>query len=109
MPDRAHRRRPSSWFAFQPLAVKFAVLTGVVVLALGALVAAVVLGNARVADLLARRTVTWSKVKSHTTLMTPEHVLNREADARAGAVVAALHAGTPPVTGPGWTGQATQA
>lgn len=57
-----------------------------------------------VADLLARRTVTWSKVKSHTTLTTPDHVLNREADARAGAVVAALHAGTPPVTGPGWTG-----
>jgi ribonuclease HI len=59
---------------------------------------------AAVADLLARRTVTWSKVKSHTTLTTPEHVLNREADARAGAVVAALHAGAPPVTGPGWTG-----
>ena len=59
---------------------------------------------ADVADLLARRTVTWSKVKSHTRLMTPEHVLNREADARAGAVVAALHAGTSPVTGPGWTG-----
>ena len=59
---------------------------------------------AAVADLLASRTVTWSKVKSHTTLQTPEHVLNREADVRAGAVVAALHAGTAPVTGPGWTG-----
>ena len=59
---------------------------------------------AAVAELLATRTVTWSKVKSHTRLATPEHVLNREADARAGAVVAALHAGTPPVTGPGWTG-----
>ena len=59
---------------------------------------------AAVAALLADRTVTWSKVKSHTTLMTPDHVLNREADARAGAVVAALHAGTPPVTGPGWSG-----
>ena len=59
---------------------------------------------AAVADLLARRTVTWAKVKSHTTLMTPEHVLNREADVRAGAVVAALHAGMTPVTGPGWTG-----
>ena len=57
-----------------------------------------------VAALLGSRVVTWSKVKSHTTLMTPEHVLNREADARAGAVVAALQAGTPPVTGPGWTG-----
>ena len=59
---------------------------------------------AAVADLLTVRTVTWSKVKSHTTLTTPEHVLNREADARAGAVVAALHAGTAPLTGPGWTG-----
>jgi ribonuclease HI len=59
---------------------------------------------AAVADLLDHRTVTWSKVKSHATLTTPEHLLNREADARAGAVVAALHAGTPPVTGPGWTG-----
>jgi ribonuclease HI len=59
---------------------------------------------AAIADLLARRTVTWSKVKSHTRLTTPEHVLNREADVRAGAVVAALHAGEPPVTGPGWTG-----
>ena len=58
---------------------------------------------AAVAALLADRTVTLSKVKSHTTLMTPDHVLNREADARAGAVVAALHAGTPPVTGPGWS------
>ena len=58
---------------------------------------------ATVAELLDRRTVTWSKVKSHTRLTTAEHVLNREADARAGAVVAALHAGTPPVPGPGWT------
>ena len=58
---------------------------------------------ARIAALLAGRTVTWSKVKSHTTLTTSEHLLNREADERAGAVVAALHAGTPPVTGPGWT------
>lgn len=59
---------------------------------------------AAIAALLAGRRVTWSKVKSHTTLMTPEHVLNREADVRAGAVVAALHAGTAPETGPGWTG-----
>ena len=59
---------------------------------------------ADVAALLSARTVTWSKVKSHTTLMTAEHVLNREADLRAGAVVAALQAGTQPVTGPGWTG-----
>lgn len=59
---------------------------------------------AAVADLLTGRTVTWAKVKSHTTLTTPEHVLNREADTRAGAVVAALHAGTRPDTGPGWTG-----
>lgn len=57
---------------------------------------------ARVAELLAVRTVTWSKVKSHTTLTTPQHLLNREADARAGAVVAALHAGAQPDTGPGW-------
>jgi hypothetical protein len=28
----------------------------------------------------------------------------READVRAGAVVAALHAGEPPASGPGWTG-----
>ena len=59
---------------------------------------------AAIAALLAGRTVTWSKVKSHTLLTTSEHVLNREADARAGAVVEALQAGTPPVTGPGWTG-----
>ena len=57
---------------------------------------------ARIADLLAGRTVTWSKVKSHTTLMTSEHVLNREADVRAGAVVEALLAGQPWEAGPGW-------
>jgi ribonuclease HI len=54
--------------------------------------------------LLAGRTVTWSKVKSHTTLTTAEHVLNREADARAAAVVAAVTAGAAPECGPGWTG-----
>jgi ribonuclease HI len=59
---------------------------------------------ARIADLLAGRTVTWSKVKSHTTLTTREHLLNREADVRAGAVVEALGAGTPYDCGPGWTG-----
>ena len=53
-------------------------------------------------DLLHGRTVTWSKVKSHTTLTTSEHVLNREADARASDVVAALAAGRPPAPGPGW-------
>ena len=58
---------------------------------------------AATAALLAGRVVTWSKVKSHTTLTTSEHLLNRAADERAGAVVAALHAGTPPPTGPGWT------
>ncbi len=58
---------------------------------------------ARTAELLRGRTVTWSKVKSHTTLMTTEHVLNREADARASAVVAALAEGLAPPTGPGWT------
>ena len=57
---------------------------------------------ARIADLLAGRTVTWSKVKSHTTLMTSEHVLNREADARAGAVVEALLTGGPWDAGPGY-------
>lgn len=57
---------------------------------------------AGIAALLSRRTVTWSKVKSHTTLTTSEHVLNREADVRAGAVVAATAAGRPPETGPGW-------
>jgi ribonuclease HI len=57
-----------------------------------------------IAVLLAERTVTWSKVKSHTTLTTTEHQLNRAADERAGAVVAAMHAGTPAPTGPGWTG-----
>lgn len=57
---------------------------------------------AAIATLLDGRRVTWSKVKSHTTLTTSEHLLNREADERAGAVVAALHAGTPPPTGPGW-------
>lgn len=59
---------------------------------------------ASIAALLDGRRVTWSKVKSHTTLTTPEHLLNREADALAAAVVAALHAGTAPPTGPGWTG-----
>ncbi|MCW2622204.1 MAG: ribonuclease [Frankiales bacterium] len=53
--------------------------------------------------LLHGRTVTWSKVKSHTTLTTTEHALNREADQRAGAAVAALAAGQLPVIGPGWT------
>ena len=54
-------------------------------------------------DLLAGRTVTWSKVKSHTTLTTVEHRLNREADSRASAVVAAVTAGRQPELGPGWT------
>lgn len=54
-------------------------------------------------ELLRGRTVTWSKVKSHTTLTTTEHVLNREADARASDVVAALAAGRPHEPGPGWT------
>jgi ribonuclease HI len=54
-------------------------------------------------DLLAGRTVTWSKVKSHTTLTTVEHRLNREADSRASAVVAAVTAGRLPELGPGWT------
>jgi ribonuclease HI len=55
-----------------------------------------------IAALLAGRTVTWSKVKSHTTLTTTAHLLNRAADERAGAVVEALQAGTAPTTGPGW-------
>lgn len=58
---------------------------------------------ARTHALLQGRTVTWSKVKSHTTLTTPEHLLNREADERAAAVVAAAHAGLPRSLGPGWT------
>lgn len=58
---------------------------------------------AAVAALLAGRTVTWSKVKSHTTLTTSEHALNRAADERAGAVVAAVAAGRAPALGPGWT------
>lgn len=53
--------------------------------------------------LLRGRTVTWSKVKSHTTLTTTEHVLNREADERAAATVAAMAAGLAPSLGPGWT------
>jgi ribonuclease HI len=57
-----------------------------------------------IAALLAGRTVTWSKVKSHTTLDTTEHRLNRAADERAGAVVAAMHEGTAAPTGPGWHG-----
>ncbi len=59
---------------------------------------------ARIAALLEGRTVTWSKVKSHTTLTTSEHVLNREADVRAGAVVEALAAGRAWEAGPGWKG-----
>jgi hypothetical protein len=54
--------------------------------------------------LLTGRTVTWSKVKSHTSLTTVEHQLNREADSRASAVVEAVRAGRPPAFGPGWTG-----
>ena len=84
--SRGGRVPPERWVTQEGAAVKNAALI------------------AAVAELLAGRTVTWSKVKSHTRLMTPEHVLNREADERAGAVVAALHAGAPPVTGPGWTG-----
>ena len=57
---------------------------------------------AATALLLHGRTVTWSKVKSHTTLMTSEHVLNRAADGRASAVVAALAAGRAHDAGPGW-------
>jgi ribonuclease HI len=53
--------------------------------------------------LLRGRTVTWSKVKSHTTLATTEHDLNREADERAAAAVAAMAAGLQPPVGPGWT------
>jgi len=59
---------------------------------------------ARIAGLLAGRAVTWSKVKSHTTLTTSEHMLNREADARAAAVVEALAADRAWEIGPGWTG-----
>ncbi len=55
-------------------------------------------------ELLRGRTVTWSKVKSHTTLTTTEHALNREADVLAAAAVAALAAGRPVDGGPGWTG-----
>ena len=84
--SRGGRVPPEHWVTKEGTAVKNAALI------------------AAVAELLAQRTVTWAKVKSHTRLMTPEHVLNREADERAGAVVAALHAGAPPVTGPGWTG-----
>ncbi|MCW2606302.1 MAG: ribonuclease [Frankiales bacterium] len=58
---------------------------------------------AETAALLEGRTVTWSKVKSHTTLTTTEHLLNREADERAGAVVTALQGGRQPACGPGWT------
>lgn len=54
--------------------------------------------------LLRGRTVTWSKVKSHTTLTTSEHALNREADERAAATVAAMAVGRAPSLGPGWTG-----
>jgi ribonuclease HI len=53
--------------------------------------------------LLRGRTVTWSKVKSHTALTTSEHVLNREADERAAAAVTALASGERPDSGPGWT------
>ena len=58
---------------------------------------------AATAALLRGRTVTWSKVKSHTALRTTEHDLNREADERASAAVAALAAGRLPEPGPGWT------
>ncbi|MCW2777609.1 MAG: hypothetical protein JWN17_1334 [Frankiales bacterium] len=59
---------------------------------------------ADVVALLAGRTVTWSKVKSHTKGTTTEHVLNRAADERAAAAVAALAARRTPEPGPGWTG-----
>jgi len=48
------------------------------------------------------RTVTWSKVKSHTMLTTPAHLLNRAADERAASVVAAMTSGSAPALGPGW-------
>lgn len=54
--------------------------------------------------LLRGRAVTWSKVKSHTTLTTTQHLLNREADERAAATVAAMAAGGTAPLGPGWTG-----
>lgn len=57
---------------------------------------------AATAALLRGRTVTWSKVKSHTTLTTAEHLLNREADERAAAAVTALAAGRVAESGPGW-------
>jgi len=84
--SRGGRVLPERWVTKEGSAVKNAELIAVI------------------AALLTDRAVTWSKVKSHTKLTTSEHVLNREADTRAGAVVAALHAGTAPDTGPGWTG-----
>lgn len=54
-------------------------------------------------QLLRGRTVTWSKVKSHTTLTTSEHALNRHADELAAAAVTALAAGRAVDVGPGWT------
>lgn len=83
--SRGGRVPPERWVTKEGSAVKNAELVG------------------RIAALLVGRTVTWSKVKSHTTLMTSEHVLNREADARAAAVVEAVAAGRPWQAGPGWT------
>ncbi|TYP81306.1 methyl-accepting chemotaxis protein [Blastococcus xanthinilyticus] len=42
--------RPAGWFADRPLAVKFGILIGVVVLAFGALLTAVLVGNAAARD-----------------------------------------------------------
>lgn len=58
---------------------------------------------ADVVALLAGRTLTWAKVKSHTTLTTSAHDLNRAADERAAEVVAAVTARREPPLGPGWT------
>ncbi|MCW2579568.1 MAG: Methyl-accepting chemotaxis protein [Blastococcus sp.] len=48
-PTSAALRR-AGWFANRPLAVKFAILVGVVVLALGGLLTSVLIGNARVRE-----------------------------------------------------------
>jgi hypothetical protein len=50
----------AGWFANRPLAVKFGVLIGVVVLAFGGLLTAVLVGNSAVRDANTTRPRRWS-------------------------------------------------
>ena len=59
---------------------------------------------AATSELLAGRTVTWTKAKAHVAVRAGGHALNHEADRLAGEAVAALKAGSPVDRGPGFPG-----